>query len=181
MGLNNLETKIRENKAFFEEEPTPEHFDRFEAKLNTINYSKPANKSYLFTSKRIFAYAATVSILLLVSLFAILESSSLNAQPQLSEELFHVKMYYSQLTGDKISEIEKCTKTINNDFIYESTSNRLLKLDESTLELEQKLSRAQGNKQLESAYIQSLKAKSEIVDQIYAQMCVDNTNNLITQ
>ncbi|MDA3905158.1 MAG: hypothetical protein PF484_03695 [Bacteroidales bacterium] len=143
---------------------------------------KTSHKGFLFTSNKTFALAASVTILLLVAIFALLEFPSIEAKPQLSEELLHVKMYYSSQTDDKMTEIRNCaTETSNKDMLFETADNRLHKLDNNTLELEQKLAKAHGNKQLKNAYIQSLKAKSEIVNQIYAQLCVENTNSIITQ
>lgn len=121
-------------------------------------------------------------MLLFISLFALLEYPKLNHEPQLSDDLMHVKMYYSTQTNEKMSEIKNCANQSNaQEMLFESTEGRLQKLDNNTLELERKLSLAQGNKQLENAYILSLKAKSEVVNQIYDQMCTNNANNIITQ
>ncbi len=103
-------------------------------------------------------------------------------QPQLSEELMHVKMYYNQQTEAKMTEIRNCaTEITNNNMFFETAEDRLQKLDNNTKLLEQKLGKSEGNKQLENAYIQSLKVKSEIVNQIYAQLCDENSNSIITQ
>lgn len=175
MGLNNLENKIRENRSYFDEDPSSNHIKNFEAKLSQA--AKPAKKSkgFLFASNRSFAAAASVTILLLITVFALLESPTAEAKPQLSEELMHVKMYYSTQTDIKIEEIKICAASVSNDMLFETTQNRLEKLDNNTQIIEQKLEMAQGNKQLENAYIQSLKAKSEVVDQMYTQMCENNT------
>ncbi|MFH0999494.1 MAG: hypothetical protein V1783_01515 [Bacteroidota bacterium] len=181
MGNKNIETKVKENKAFFDAEPSSAHFDNFREKLNAFNESKPIKKSLFLTPKLIFAIAASVGILLLIPVFKLLESSDFLSQPPLSEELIHVKMYYSQQTESKLAEIEKCKDNDNSAILIESATNRMQKLEESTLELEQKLSRAHGNKQMENAYIQSLRAKSDLVNQVYEQLCADNTNLILTQ
>ena len=182
MGLNNLETKIRENRTFFDEEASVNHLEKMAAKLSRMEKPKTNNKGFLFASKTTFALAASVTILLLVAIFALLEFPSMETQPQLSEELLHVKMYYSTQTDEKIIEIRDCAmKTNNKEMLFESAEDRLSKLDNNTEKLEQKLGQAQGNKQLENAYILSLKAKSEVVNQIYTQLCVNNTNISITQ
>ena len=182
MGLNNLENKIRENKMFFDEEPSVDHLEKFQARLDKIENPKNIHHGFLFTSTKTFVLAASVTIFLLIAIFALLESPDIEEQFQLSEELMHVKMYYSSQTNSKIEEIKNCaTKTTENEMLFETAENRLYKLDNNTLILEDKLGQAKGNKQLESAYIQSLKAKSEVVNQIYAQLCENNTNNIITQ
>lgn len=182
MGLNNLEHKIQENRSFFDGDPSADHLEKFQAKLALVEKPVSMHNGFLFTSNKIFALAASVTVFLLVAIFALLEFPSVEAQPQLSEELMHVKMYYNAQTNPKIEEIRNCVaETITNEMLFETAENRLQKLDNNTQILEEKLGQAQGNKQLENAYIQSLKAKSEIVDQIYTQLCENNTNNIITQ
>jgi hypothetical protein len=182
MGLNNLENRIMENKAFFDKEPSADHLDKFQAKLALVEKPTSINRGFLFASNKTFALAASVTILLLVAVFALLEFPSAEAQPQLSEELMHVKMYYNAQTNPKIEKIRnRVAETAENDMLFETAENRLQKLDNNTQILEEKLERAKGNKQLKNAYIQSLKAKSEIVDQIYTQLYKNNTNNIITQ
>lgn len=182
MGLNNLENRIMENKAFFDTEPSADHLEKFQAKLALVEKPTSINRGFLFTSNKSFALAASVTIFLLIAIFALLESPKVEAQPQLSEELMHVKMYYSAQTDPKIEEIRNCAaETIENEMLFETAENRLYKLDNNTQILEGKLGRAKGNKQLKNAYILSLKAKSEVVDQIYTQLCETNTNNIITQ
>ena len=182
MGLNSLENKIRENKAFFDEEPSANHLKRFQAKLSRQDNPVTIHKGFLFASNKAFAVAASVTILLLVSIFALLDFPKAETQPQLSEELMHVKMYYNQQTEAKMTEIRNCaTEITNNNMFFETAEDRLQKLDNNTKLLEQKLGKSEGNKQLENAYIQSLKVKSEIVNQIYAQLCDENSNSIITQ
>jgi hypothetical protein len=182
MGLNNLENKIRENKMFFDGEPSTDHLEKFQAKLANLEKSENKNNGFLFTSNRAFVLAASVTFFLLVAIFALLESPNVEAQPQLSEELMHVKMYYSAQTDSKMEEIRNCAaETTDNEMLFETAEDRLYKLDNNTQILEDKLEHAKGNKQLKNAYIQSLKAKSEVVDQIYTQLCEYNTNNIITQ
>jgi len=182
MGLTNLENKIRENKAFFDEDLPTGHLERFQNKLE--HWEKPANqtKGFLFRSKKSYLVAASVSIFILVSAFILLETKHVQSQPQLSEDILHVKMFYSQQTSEKMSEIKNCTQqSPESELLIENTENRLLKLDENTLILEQKLSQAQGNEQLKTAYIQSLKAKSDAVDNIYSQLCTNQSNKSIIQ
>ncbi len=182
MGLNNLENRIRENKVFFNEEPSHNHLEKFQVKLSQLEKPNKTHGRFIFNSNRTFAVAASISIVLLISIFALLEFPNFESQPQLSEELMHVKMYYNQQTDKKIAEIKTCSEDKSTkDIYFETAEDRLLKLDNNTIKLEQKLSKAHGNKQLESAYIQSLKAKSEVVDQIYTQLCEVNTNSIITQ
>lgn len=182
MGLNNLENKILENKTFFNEEPSADHLAKFQAKLATLEKPKKVNRGFVITSKKAFAYAASIIIFLLISIFALVEYPKVEARPQLSEELMHVKMYYGAQTNPKIEEIRNCaTKSTESEMLFESAENRLYKLDNNTKILEGKLEYAQDNKQLKSAYIQSLKAKSDVVDQIYTQLCENKTNNIITQ
>jgi len=180
MGVNNLENKIRENKAFFDSEPSHDHFKNFQAKLALSEKPKIIHRGFVFNSNKAFAFAASVTILLLVTIFALLDSPKIETQPQLSEELMHVKMYYSHQTDDKIDKIRNCASE-TDDMLFETAENRLQKLDNNTQILEQKLGEAHGNKQLENAYIQSLKAKSDVVDKIYTQLCIENTNSIITQ
>ncbi|MBN1651230.1 MAG: hypothetical protein JW857_07870 [Bacteroidales bacterium] len=182
MGLVNLENKIRENRAFFDAEPSENHLEKFQSKLAQVEVKKIKSGRKRLNANKIFAVAASVTVLLFISLFALLEYPKLNNGPQLSDDLMHVKMYYSAQTSEKMSEIKNCANQSSaQEMLYESTEGRLQKLDNNTQELERKLSLAQGNKQLENAYILSLKAKSEVVNQIYDQMCANNTNNIITQ
>ncbi len=181
MGLNNLENKIRQNLASFDEEPSNDHLDNFRIKLAQMEKPVQTNKNFLFASNKAFALAASISIFIIIGIFALLEFPTLEAKPQLSEELMHVKMYYNQQTDEKIAEIRNCnSQTGTSETRFETAEDRLQKLENNTQQLEQKVSQANGNKQLKSAYIQSLKAKSEAVNQIYTSLC-ENTNNIITQ
>jgi hypothetical protein len=182
MGLNNLENKIREDKLFFDEEPSADHLLKFKEKLDFL--AEPENKKNIFSFpiRRMMAIAASAGLILFVSIFSLNEyRTNKENTSQLSKELLHVKMYYSTLSDEKMEEINRCVSHSNeNELLLESTKNRLLKLDENTQVLEEKLNYAQGNKQLENAYIQSLMAKSEVTNQIYEQLCTENTKTLIT-
>lgn len=182
MGLNNLENKIREDRLFFDEEPSANHFIKFNEKLNFLAESENKKNVFSFPIRKVMAVTASAGLVLFISIFALSEyKNKEEAAPQLSEELLHVKMYYSTLSEEKMEEINRCVSTSSeNGLLLESTKNRLLKLDENTQALEEKLSYAQGNKQLENAYIQSLMAKSEVTNQIYEQLCTENTQILIT-
>ncbi len=182
MGLENLENKIRENKAFFEDELSSNHLERFQAKLEQMDKAVQPNKSLGNRVNRVALVAASVIVLLFIAFFAQTKFPSAQAEPQLSNELMQVKMYYITQTNKKIEEIKSCAANkVSNDILFETTEDRLSKLDQSTLKLEHKLERAEGNKQLKMAYIQSLKAKSEVVDQMYIQMCMGNENKRLSE
>lgn len=166
---------------YFDEEPSADHLEKFQNKLSQLKKPETIQKSHFFSSKQVLKVAASISIFLVLSIAALLEFRNLNKEPQLSDELMHVKMYYNQITDEKLAEINNCNTSDYDEMLYETTENRLQKLDNTTKELEHQLGQAHGNKQLEKAYIQSLQAKSEVVNQMYAQMCTNNTNNIITQ
>jgi len=179
MGLNTLENKIRENKAFFDEELSSGHQERFLERLNQMEAPKKITARFPFASPKAFAYAISISVLMLISIYTLIENPFKSSPAQLSEELLSVKMYYNQQTEAKMSELKNIESSSNtNSVLFESTEDRLSKLDKNTQQLEDKLSLAHGNKQLENAYILSLKAKSEVVNQVYTQIV---SSNIITQ
>jgi hypothetical protein len=177
-----LENKIRENKAFFEEEVSSNHLEKFQARLEQMDKAVQPKKSIGNRMNRLALVAASVIVLLFIAFFAQTKFLSAQAEPQLSNELMQVKMYYTTQTNKKIEQIKSCAAhKVSNDILFETTEDRLSKLDQSVMKLEHKLERAEGNKQLKTAYIQSLKAKSEVVDQMYIQMCIGNEDKKLSE
>ena len=76
--------------------------------------------------------------------------------------------------------MSECSKNSpGTDRLLKSTESQILKLDFNAEKIENQLQTATGNKRLELAYIQSLKAKNDLVSQVYEEIC--SKSNLLTQ
>ncbi len=67
----------------------------------------------------------------------------------------------------------------NTQKLINATENQLMKLDFNVEKIEDKLKEAAGNKRLELAYIQNLKAKNDLLNKMHNQIC--NKQNVLTQ
>ena len=182
MGLNRMEKDIKNNREFFEQEPSMEHMDKFLFKLREQeettkkkNFSWKKNSSWL-------AIAASISILIGIAwILQQQEPQGFNRQQmRLSLELNDIKTYYSNNSNQKLLEIKSCSdQSENTKRLIETTEMQLLKLDFNTEKIEDKLKEASGNKRLELAYIQNLKAKDDLLNNMQTQIC--SKKNILTQ
>ena len=182
MGLNKFEKTIKDNQEYFDKEPSMEHMDKFLFKLReqeeTINkktFGWKRNSSWL-------VIAASISILIGIAWVFQQQKPPAFENPQmgLSLELTDVKTYYSHNSNKKLQEIKSCSdQSENSRKLIETTKIQLLKLDFNTEKIENKLKEASGNKRLELAYIQNLKAKNDLLNNMQAQIC--SKKNILTQ
>ena len=181
MGLDKFEKAIQENREFFEKEPSMEHMEKFLFKLKETNNSNSSTASYKNKSWWL-GIAATLLILVSMGWFIQMQSKNFSSQNELtlSSELIEVKSYYTFESQKMLKEITECSASSPaKKVVLESTQNQLQKMSFNAEKLENKLKEAAGNKKLELAYIQSLKAQNDLVNQVYNEICKPSQNMLI--
>jgi|GEM_PF-6531861 hypothetical protein len=182
MGLDKFEKAIQENREFFEKEPSMEHMDKFLYKLKESSNNNSLSASYENKTWWI-GIAATLLILVSMGWFIQMQAGKMNQKQEqfLSAELIEVKSYYTFESQKMLKEITECsTSSPAKKVVLESTQNQLQKMNFNAEKLENKLKEASGNKKLELAYIQSLKAQNDLVNQVYNEICKP-TQNMLTQ
>jgi hypothetical protein len=184
MGIEKFEKIIKENKDFFEEDPSSEHMDKFFFKLQ-----EKQNKNQLFkTSKNSnkawwIGVAATLSLLVTIGWFISQQTIETRESQQmgLSAELLKIRSYYANESEKKIKKINECAnQSETTKRLVESSETQIKKLSFNADKIEYKLKESAGNKRLEMAYVKSLKTKNDLLNKIYAEVC-NRDNNLLTQ
>lgn len=178
-----MEKDIKNNREFFEQEPSMEHMDKFLFKLQEEN--EPTGTT-IFAEKNRWLLAIAASIVILIGMTWFIQDQALNniqaPQQERSFELYEIKAYYTQNSEKKWADINECSQgSDKNKKILRNTENQLLRLDYNTEKIALRLKEANGNKKLELAYIQSLKAKNDLVNTMYNQICSPQQNQLLTQ
>lgn len=182
MGLSKLENTIKDNIEYFEKEPSMDHMDKFLFKLKENEEEKKSSFIKLSDGSWWIGIAASISLLVTIAWFIGTQSFQFknNQQMGLSLELNEIKNYYTQESDKKMKEINECTNNSNiKQKMISDTESQILKLNFNAENIENKLIEAKGNKKLELAYIQSLKAKNDLVNKMHDEICVNN--NSLTQ
>jgi len=182
MGLDKFEQQIKDSHEYFEQEPSMEHMDKFLFKLQEQKEAKKTNLISWNKSSWWIGIAASLSLLISIGMF-INRNPIPQKQPQqmgLSMELLEIKTYYNNESEKKLEKINQCNhKTANTQKLIENTESQIMKLDFNADKLENKLLVASGNKRVELAFIQNLKAKNDLINKMYVEIC--SNQNLLTQ
>ena len=182
MGLDKFEKIIKDNQEYFEKEPSMEHMDKFLFKLREQEETTQ-KKSFIWKKNSSWlAIAASISILIGIAWMLQQQAPQAfeNQTMGLSLELNDIKTYYSNHSNKKLQEIKNCSdQSENTKKLIETTEMQLLRLDFNTEKIGNKLKEASGNKRLELAYIQNLKAKDDLLNNMQTQIC--SKKNILTQ
>lgn len=185
MGLDNFEKLIKNNQEYFEKEPSSEHMDKFFYKMQ-----EKQNRNQLFKTSNNnnkawwIGIAASLSLLITIGWFISQQEidTKNNQQMGLSSELMNIKNYYNSESEKKLKEITACAnQSETTQKLIKTTETQLMKLSYNSDKIESKLKESQGNKRLETAYIQSLKTKNDLINQMHNEICKQGNNNLMTQ
>ena len=182
MGINNFEKLIQSNQEYFEKEPSIDHMEKFAFMLREQEEVK--KKSFLLVKQSSWWLAAAASVIILISFSWYMAINPIQQIPQqqigLSFELTKIKNYYTQDNTKKLKEIGRCSKrSSQTEKILRTTESQLMKLNFNAEKIENKLVEAPGNKQLELAYVLSLKTQNDIVNKVHQEIC--SNNKLLTQ
>ncbi|OYT17040.1 MAG: hypothetical protein B7C24_04775 [Bacteroidetes bacterium 4572_77] len=179
MGLDKFEKQIKNHQEFFEQEPSMEHMDKF---LFQLQEKKATVKTLSNNFKWWMSIAASIVVLIGFGWFIQNQNISTQTQNNLSAELFEIKNYYNMESEKKLVAINECAQgSQKEEKLLKNTEIQLQKIDFNTQKLEHKLKNAQGNKQIELAYVKSLKAKNDIINTMYNEMCQAHQPQLLTQ
>lgn len=185
MGLDKFEKLLAENQEYFEKEPSSEHMDKFYFKLQ-----EKQNENQLFKSSNNnntswwIGIAASISLLITLGWFISQQKIEIknNQQMGLSTELMNIKTYYNHESEKKLKEITQCAnQSETTQKLIKTTETQIMKLNFNSELIEDKLKDSQGNKRLETAYIQSLKTKNDLINHIHEEICKQENINLMTQ
>jgi len=183
MGLDKFEKLIKDNQEYFDQEPSMDHMDKFFFKLKEKEEGQ--KKAFINNDQRAWWIGIAASISLLISIgwfISIQEAPSVNKQKMgLSLELNEIKSYYDKESDKKLLEINQCAQqSPTTQKLLALTETQLQKLSFNADKLENQLILTGGNKKIEMAFIQNLKIKNDLVNQMHKEMCIQR-NNVITQ
>lgn len=183
MGIEKFENLIKDNKEYFEKEPSMDHMEKFFFKLQEQEEEKKT--IFINNDQRAWWIGIAASLSLLISIGWFITQQPTESQKRqemgLSLELTEIKSYYTQESTKKLNEIIQCAdQSEGTQRLIASTENQLEKLAFNVEKLEDKLKDASGNKKIELAYIQNLKAKSDLVNNMHNQICKQSIN-ILTQ
>lgn len=185
MGLDKFEKLLKENQEYFEKEPSSEHMDKFYFKLQE---KQRENQLFKTSGNKNTAWwigvAATISLLISIGWF-ISKQNIETKKPQqlaLSVKLMNIKAYYNNESNKKLKEIEQCSnQSKTTQKLIKTTETQIMKLDFNSEKIEDQLKEKKGNKRLETAYIQNLKTKNDLLNKMHEEICQQVNNNLMTQ
>jgi len=185
MGLDKFEKLIKDNQEYFEKEPSSEHMDKFYFKMQESQNENQLFKTSANTNKAWWiGIAATISLLVSIGWFISQQKIASNNTQQmgLSAELINIKTYYNNESDKKLKEIEQCTnQSQTSQKLIKSTETQIMKLDFNTEKIEDLLKNSQGNQRLETAFIQNLKTKNDLLNQMHEEICQQENKNLMIQ
>jgi len=185
MGLDKFEKLIKDNQEYFEKDPSSEHMDKFYFKLQ-----EKQNDNQLFKTSNNkntawwIGVAATLSLLISIGWFISKQNIETrnNQQMGLSSELMNIKAYYNNESNKKLKEIEQCAnQSRTTQKLIKTTETQIMKLDFNSEKIEDQLKESKGNKRLETAFIQNLKTKNDLLNQMHEEICEQENRNLMTQ
>ncbi|NOR87562.1 MAG: hypothetical protein GQ527_08145 [Bacteroidales bacterium] len=181
MGLDQLEKTIKNNQEYFDKEPSMDHMDKFLFKIREQEEEKPTSFLKWEKSSWWIGVAASISLLLTISWFIMQQPIQQSKQQMgISMELYEIKSYYNSESDKKMDEINNCANNSSETKkLIETTESELMKISFNVEKIENRLKEAAGNKKLELAYIQSLKAKNDLVNKMHSEICINDNN--ITQ
>lgn len=182
MGLDKFEKQIKDNQEYFKKEPSMDHMDKFLFKLREQEDEQKDKFLKWDKSSWWIGIAASLSLFISIAWFIYQQEPMQNKKQQmgLSFELNEIKTYYTKESNKKLDEINNCSDmSSSTQKLIKATETQLMKLDFNVDKIENKLKEASGNKRLELAYIQNLKAKNDLLDKMHNEIC--NKQNILIQ
>lgn len=153
--MNNLEEKILSTINL--NQPSEGHRNRFENKLKESKSKKRRLRS------QIAVYAASVAVLLTISLFHFNKLANINSHAVLiieTHEFIESEQYYKQQIKSKLQTIKEL------DSENEAILTDIAEFDESLQNLKSDLSQAPGDKRVVEAVLHTYMLKNEALDLI---------------
>ena len=173
--MSMLEEKIRKNRDLFDgAEPSEEHLDKFQEKLDALHEVVQMPKPWYL--RKSFRVAAVIVILMGLSLSYYLIDPGRNASQvmgsALPQEIQEARMYYNKLASEKLDQINQCASNSSEaSYIHKVVSEEMTILDSNSVELEKELQADKGNEKLINALIRNYKTKSDLLDNILNRIC----------
>jgi len=182
MGLSKFEKQIKDHQEYFEKDASMDHLEKFLFKLKEQEEKKKKETINWSQGSWWIGIAASLSLLISIAWFISQQPQELKQQQQmgLSFELYEIKSYYNNDSDKKLKQINSCSDMSHkSQKLIATTETQIMKLDYNVDKLEDKLKAASGNKKLELAYIQNLKAKNDLLNKMYQEIC--HNQNVLTQ
>ncbi len=166
-----LEDKIRRNKELFNHaEPSDEHFEKFSRKLSEFN--KP--QKWKFNRGLFLKIAASMLILIAISITLnyVAENNGNNlfinnSVAEVPEELQEVQLYYTNLTDDKLQQIDQLAgPSDEGEKIKSMARGEVEEIKLNTNELENEYASGADNDRTMSAIVNNYRIITNLLDHI---------------
>lgn len=176
--MEKLEQYIRDNREFFDdEEPAPGHVSRFEERL-----AKEMNVVPITRSRHWMRVAVTVVVLITAGSVGYdmlskkaFRSSDEYAAVTFSSDTREALDYYSKLTDDRMTEINKIASTCpQGNQLKSQAEKESATFDANSRELTDALKENPGNQRVEAALIRNQQMKESALSNIILQGNLDN-------
>lgn len=172
--MKGLEDIINKNKeAFNSNEPSPDHFDNFGAKLDEFHIQDKESwfEKYGMTVRIAAAVLIFLSIgsFLYTDLFDNVKNSISNqiVAAELPLELQEVMQYYNVIADKKVQQIDDLAVSQDEaSRIKEMAFLELKTLEDNHAELEKEYAQYPNNERIMNALLQNQQKKSDILDRI---------------
>ncbi len=172
--MQRIEDIIKKNKdSFNNNEPSPDHFDNFQKKLDGNHYEK--GESWVERYNIILKIAAAILIfaaigtILYTDTFSTLKNTFTNeiVAAELPAELLEVMAYYNVISDDKISQIDDLAVSEDEAArVKEMALKELQMLEEDRNELESEYAVNPNSERVMNALLLNQQKRSQILDRI---------------
>ncbi len=162
----NLQEFIEQNRNFFDnEEPSENHFSRFEKRLQN------KKRVSFFESNFFLKLAATIILLLSLGIFTykILIFKEISEVNEIIAEYSEAEMYYQQNLNSKWSEFQKL-QCQNLSADKEKVKKELFVLNKEYEILQKELLQTPNNQEVIGAMVKNYKLRIELIDNFIQQI-----------
>lgn len=169
-----IEQKIKKNISHFNSrEPSEDHFERFQKKLQDLHPKKKKKIRIAFKNiainPNVLKFAASIAILIALS-FVLFKYGNFGKQTYASDlgaEYVEVQKYYSSVNQEKLDEIDAL---IGNDeqakVLKEKAFRKISKLEENTESLEEEYIESNKDSRVFGAVVSNYKMLSSALDKV---------------
>lgn len=175
--MQRIEDIIKKNQeAFNDAEPSTDHFDKFQKKLNKMPKER---ESWFERYNMVLKIAAAIIVFVAVTTFLYTDSFSYLKDSftnkivaaELPEEIVEVMQYYNVITDKKVNQIDELAVSEDEATkVKEMAMKELQNLAENRVELEKEYAMNPNSERIMSALLLNQQKRAEILDKILSTL-----------